>query len=510
MTAHRTAAGTHSVSAAAMQARTPELLMLVPHEPTLDPRIHYTANTLAKEYRVTVLATVRDFERRPADNYPSAPLYETTRIAYRHQRGLAAARDFLNLRGAAADGTLARLRARVGSALGLAVASSVFIGLGFGERAIHWRRLQLSGPRPVAPEGALPRAVPAPAGTGLRSLLAISRYALQASGLLWQHIIDNGLRPDIVYCHDLYALQAAVLLKRRTHCPVIYDSHEYFPYQAQGAAYERTVRWYERALVREVDLYLTVSPQLAEELQSVYGVKQVHVFPNVEPRPPTQPKVIPGEMHRLADGRLKILYQGSFAPQRGLEEIVADWSRVDGGRAALFLRGPPNSTLDGLKGLAQESGLLDKSIYVLPPVLERDLITAAAEADIGLIPYKNDQPSYRFACPNKLSQYIHASLAIISNNIPFVTQLLEEHGIGEVYDARQPGSFAGAVRSMYEDPKTLAACRAKAKALSNGDYTWEHYEPRLLDLVRELGAQDRPLRKGSQATSTRLERRHEP
>jgi len=43
----------------------PGLLVLVPHEPTLDPRVHYTAESLAKRYSVSVLATVQETEERP-------------------------------------------------------------------------------------------------------------------------------------------------------------------------------------------------------------------------------------------------------------------------------------------------------------------------------------------------------------------------------------------------------------------------------------------------------------
>ena len=49
------------------------ILMLVPHEPSQDPRIHYTANTLARDHDVLVLATVRAKEKRPRDNTVGIP-----------------------------------------------------------------------------------------------------------------------------------------------------------------------------------------------------------------------------------------------------------------------------------------------------------------------------------------------------------------------------------------------------------------------------------------------------
>src|SRR5262245_44872279 len=60
--------------------RRPRVLMLVPHEPSQDPRIHYTANALSKIYDLTVLATVRAKETRPLENVVSQSLYRVTRL----------------------------------------------------------------------------------------------------------------------------------------------------------------------------------------------------------------------------------------------------------------------------------------------------------------------------------------------------------------------------------------------------------------------------------------------
>ena len=178
----------------------------------------------------------------------------------------------------------------------------------------------------------------------------------------------------------------------------------------------------------------------------------------------------------------KLLYQGSFVEGRGLEDVLQAWTKVDQARAALFLRGPPNRVMAGLKELAQRLGLLDRSVYFLPPVLERDLISAAAEADIGIIPYKGDMPSYRFACPNKLSQYLHAGLAIIGNNIPFVAGLIGARELGWVYDVNEPGSFA-AVIALALDLSALKKRRANATSTAQTDYCWETYDARLCELV---------------------------
>jgi glycosyltransferase involved in cell wall biosynthesis len=294
---------------------------------------------------------------------------------------------------------------------------------------------------------------------------------------------EAGTPPAVIYCHDLYCLQAGVMLKRKWGAKLVYDSHEYYPYRHLLRGFTQVIAAYEAALVRHVDTYITVSPQLASELERVYGVGPVHSIPNVEPRPdPTLPTPR-SDMSRLADGRIKVLYQGTFAEGRGLEEVLREWTSVNPTRTALFLRGPRNEWQQKLQRLAEELGLLGGRVYFLPPVLERDLIPAAREADIGLIPYKGELPSYRFACPNKLSQYLHAGLAILANRIPYVEQVVARGKAGLSYDVDDPGSFGRTVEALIADRQELQRFRQNALDFARREYSWEQYEDTLLALV---------------------------
>jgi glycosyltransferase involved in cell wall biosynthesis len=419
-----------------LDAAQPRLLVLVPHEPTLDPRVHYTAESLAKRYVVSVLATVQKTEERPEENQPESS-YSTERIPYREDLG----------------------------ALRMAVS---FLAL--------WLR---SGPRRridcVTSEGS--------ALQGLRSALSVLRFTFQASDLLYRRAVGGNGAPAVIYCHDLYCLQAGVMLKRRWGARLVYDSHEYYPYRHLAPGFTGMIHAYEAVLVREVDVYITVSPQLAGELERVYGVGPVHAIPNVEPLPDPGLPVPTSEMSGLADGRLRILYQGTFAESRGLDEVLREWTGVDGTRVALFLRGPRNEWSERLERLAEELGLLGKSVYFLPPVLEKDLIAAAQEADVGLIPYKGDLPSYRFACPNKLSQYLHAGLAILANRIPYVEQVVARGQAGLCYDVDEPGAFARAVEALIADRPGTERFRRNALGFAGSEYNWDRYEDMLLALV---------------------------
>jgi glycosyltransferase involved in cell wall biosynthesis len=490
-----------------------QILVLVPHEPTLDPRIHYTAASLARHHAVAVVATVHETEVRSADNDPRDAAYTTVRIPYHKAIAFGMLWAYVSIWAALSveraryAGVLRVAMVGLGAALFLPILLSLLVlGILFETvlvlvlMPVYVLRFTLDfGPffllRPLLRAAwQLPKrciaAVWSPARRsfeqltiGSRVALSVFRFTFQANRLLLRYVDEHHVRPDAIYCHDLYSLQAGVSLKRKYGARLIYDSHEYYPYQYQFPIFSWLVRCYEACLVNAVDAYITVTPQLADELAKVYGAASVHCIPNVEPRPPIRLEPVVSKMSELARGRLKLLYQGQFAEGRGLEEVLREWRDVDGSKIALFLRGPKTDWRDRLEGLASELGLLGESVYLLAPVLERDLIGGAQEADIGLIPYKGDWLSYRFAGPNKLSQYIHAGLAIVGNNLPYVEQVIEHGKCGVCYDVSTKGSLAKTAGALASDRGLVERFKKNALAFSHGEYNWERYEPLLLKLV---------------------------
>lgn len=448
------------------------MLMLVPHEPTLDPRVHYTATSLARRYDLTVVSIARPFERRPADNYPEPPTYRTLRLPLQRRGALGAGMAFCDLflqqrlggnrvvRALPAAAMNAALLVLIGMAAALLVPVELLRARGESDR---------SGARAAL--------------RGVLDSLSIFRFNFRVTATFLRHLRHSGLAADAVYCHDLYSLQTGVGLKQRSACRVIYDSHEYYPYLHRYWVFRRLTQFYEGVLVSFADTYITVSPPLARELETLYGRDGIVAIPNVEPRPAAGQAALRSELSALAGERLKLLYQGHFAEGRGLEEVLREWRAVDGGRVALFLRGPPSRWRDRLEAMAKEAGFLGNSVYLLPPVLERDLIAAAREADLGLIPYKGASPAYRFACPNKLSQYLHAGLGIVANAIPFVRDLVDERGIGVCYAVDEPGSFARAVNRLAGDPAAVANLKHAAETTARDSYRWESYESRFLESI---------------------------
>ena len=199
-------------------------------------------------------------------------------------------------------------------------------------------------------------------------------------------------------------------------------------------------------------------------------------------RRPARPA--PDEIDNLACGRVKFLFQGRFTPGRGIDELIDGWTGVDAGRAALFLRGPDNIWRQEAVERASRLGLLGRSVYFLDAVEENELVAAAAEADVGVIPYKPTILNDRLCCPNKLSQYLHAGLMVLANELPYVRSVLREAQAGAFYSSAEPQTLAEAVRRLVENPDLLAEGRRNARRFARERFNWQVQSETLLALYR--------------------------
>jgi glycosyltransferase involved in cell wall biosynthesis len=318
-------------------------------------------------------------------------------------------------------------------------------------------------------------------------------YYLTIVDALYRRARAESVRPDVILCHDLYALMAGVALKRLWGSRIVYDSHEYWP-QADllhEPWQERLLTRLERRLVRSADEIVTVSPPLARHMECVYGRRRVWAVPNAAPlpaawhaqaRPPHQP--------------VRFLFQGQAAAGRGLELLVDAWSRLDED-AVLLLRYRDSPFARELARRAAPA-IARGAIAPRPPVGEAELVDAAAEADVGVIPYVGPNLNHVFASPNKLSQYMQAGLALlVAQDMAYAAEIVRTNGCGATYDPRDPASLAAAVRRMTTDGDELVAKkRASLDAVERG-FHWDALAgPYREALQRALNVRSAPRREG--------------
>jgi glycosyltransferase involved in cell wall biosynthesis len=454
------------------------VLMICAHEPTMDPRIRWEAEGAARDFDVTVLGLRNADDRSPTIGTPVS--YKIVRLP---RRDATAFQYALHLK------TIMSRPAQLTILLALAVLWPVlFVG-----EVVFRLAGQLGRLTTVSLPLTMVRRWRNRGGTRPTIFDRIEFIMLSmrggfspATALFWEYLCSMPDKPHVVHCNDLDTLLVGVRAKREFGSRVIYDAHEFWPYA------DSLCRWVdqsffsllERVLIRRVDAVVSVNPMLSEAIRSAYSLDQVHSVPNVEPWIELRERPAASPLADLAMGRVKFLFQGRFSVARGVEEIITAWRDVDGTRAALFLRGPDNAWKAEATKLAAGLGLLNKSVFFLDAVSEDRLVTAAAEADVGIIPYLPAAINERLSCPNKLSQYLHAGLMIVTNELPYVRSVVEQADVGLIYDSADLQTFAQVVKRVIDDPELLRACRRNALRFARDHFNWQQHGALFLRLYR--------------------------
>ncbi len=119
--------------------------------------------------------------------------------------------------------------------------------------------------------------------------------------------------------------------------------------------------------------------------------------------------------------------------------------------------------------------MLERSVYFLDAVTEEELIPAAQEAHVEIIPYRPVIINDRLSCPNKLSQYLHAGLMVVANDLPYVTSVLKQADAGISYRFDDANSFAETITAILDDPTRLEQCRLNALRFARESFNWQGY-----------------------------------
>lgn len=221
-----------------------------------------------------------------------------------------------------------------------------------------------------------------------------------------------------ILANDLAALFAGVALKHKFSGSLHYDTHECWPfvYKDNYFILSKIIGFIEKSLSSSADLVTSVSPQICDYLKKAYNLNNCYLLPNCEPltlKAPHKSQITTSVV---------FLFQGGAAPFRGLDKLIETWFEIENKNIHLYLRAPNNRYKEGLIQLAQSLGLLNSTVFFPEAVTEDEMIAAASQADVGIIPYEPISNNHRWACPNKLSQYMAAEIPIISSDMEYVKE----------------------------------------------------------------------------------------
>lgn len=267
-------------------------------------------------------------------------------------------------------------------------------------------------------------------------------------------------RPDIVHCMNVDMLLVGYRAAGARR--FIYDSREHFA--TTGNPSRRTRFWWvmkERFLTPRAAAVITVTDMIADDLARRYRIEAPTPLINgsttyvTEAKPPHTP--------------LRLLHQGKFFFDRHLDDVIEAVVRQDG-RAVLTLQGWGEAE-EQLRNLVAER---DAGEYVrfVPPCLPEQVVEDASAHDVGIINIWPENESHRWACPNKLFDYMAAGLAELVTNLNFTRHVIETEECGIVFDPPTVDNIADAIAHLVASADEVARMKHNAVAAAP-KYTWD-------------------------------------
>ncbi|MCK8114690.1 glycosyltransferase family 4 protein [Anaerosoma tenue] len=264
-------------------------------------------------------------------------------------------------------------------------------------------------------------------------------------------------KPDVVIASDLTAWIAGYIVKRRVRTPLVLDVRDLAldsgrPYPGLFVSLYRRV---EAFMVRRADAMTTVSPLFAEVFHARYPSAPclVPIYSGAfecvdEPQPVHHP--------------LRLFFQGNFAPNRRLDELIIGVAGLDDIEVTLALQGFGVEEAR-LRRLVSELKAEDR-IEFIPPCDVRRVVRCASDHDVGVINYRGDTLNLQMTVPIKLLDYMAAGLAVLASDLPGIRHIVEAEGCGMLFEPTGSDAVAAAIRSLASDRDAIEMMKANSVA----------------------------------------------
>lgn len=283
---------------------------------------------------------------------------------------------------------------------------------------------------------------------------------------------------DLIYATStpLTVALPGVYAARRWKVPMIFEVRDLWPEVpiALGALRNpltiAAAKWLERFAYRNASFVIARSPMMADGVvETGYPRERVRVVPNAcdfrrFDVPAEWGRAFRQENQWLADRPL-VLYAGALGLVNGCSYIVRLAAEVEKMvPEARFLLVGQGREEQMIRDLARELGVLDRTLFIRPPVPKNEVPRLFSAADITMSTVI-DVPALHKNCANKFFDSLAAGRAIAINHEGWLADLVREHDCGMVLPARDIRKAAVLLAQALRDRDWLRGAGRRAYEL---------------------------------------------
>lgn len=260
-----------------------------------------------------------------------------------------------------------------------------------------------------------------------------------------------GVQPEpVVMLSNIYAADILPTLRRRL---TVYDFND-SPFQFSGSP--RWARNYWRRALAQVDVVFAVSEHYRRQLTAETTKPVIGLSNGVEFDHFATERPVPDDMKGLP--RPRIGYLGLLSHFLDFDVLEALRQACGGGTLVLIGPGTP-ATETRVEELVARGG-----VARLGPRPYQQVPAYLQALDVGVIPFRAQDPFVQGINPNKVYQYLASGIPVVTTpllDLPPAAPLLQF--------ASDPAGFAAAVGRAVGSARDPGACRSLARAHDWGD-----------------------------------------
>lgn len=319
--------------------------------------------------------------------------------------------------------------------------------------------------------------------TSLPSLYSVQQILRISAGLT---LVEKPETNTLYIANDLVCAAAAILSLDSESNLIVYDAQEFFTdmwdVSTVGSltSIERNL-WIELETIvcKNVERVITISPGAAKLYLERHEISP-RVIPNYLP-------LSSGKQNREPVKGIKLVFMGNFAPHRGIDRLVKEWSEAETQGLALDMYVPATSDLSEIRKIIKKHK--PSNFRLMNGVPESMMLETLSNYDVGIIPYDYPYP-YDQCSPNKFGQYLSQGLCVISNDQSFLQAEIETYSLGTVFNWDEFGSFQTALESI-KIVENVREIKRNVEGAFRDELNWDSYfEDFWNDLMRVICGQN--------------------
>ncbi|WP_442265680.1 glycosyltransferase [Tenacibaculum sp. ZS6-P6] len=280
-------------------------------------------------------------------------------------------------------------------------------------------------------------------------------------------------RYTYILSNDLDTLPAcffASSLKRNTQ--LVYDSHELF---SEGP--ELQGRKFVQGFWRKLEYFflprIRKSYTVSQSIVKFYNDRHNNHMGLIRNLPQLHREIIEEKVSFPTKNKV-ILYQGVLNPGRGIKPMIKALHLLSGIDLVIIGYGKVEQELKDFVQLEN----LESRVHFLGRVAHEKLPNYTKLADLGMVLEEPLGKSFEFSLPNKLFDYIHAELPLISGNLPEIINIVNTYNVGIAVDSYQPEAIAKAVSSILNNETLINEIKQNQK-IAKEELCWEKEQLKL-------------------------------